>query len=433
MAATSAAQSCSATYSRSGAMRLPRPASTLPGPHSTTRFTPFARNSSIVSIQRTGLYSCSTSAWRMRSGSSDAATKRLWITGTAGLRTSTRARRSARRSAAGFIRLQCDGALMGSITARLAPFCFAIAMPRSTAARLPAMTTWPGEFRLAGSSTSPCAASAHTCASASPSRPRIAAMPPVPSGTASCIAWARKRTSGSASSKRNACAAMSALYSPRLWPASQPGIGPPLSRHARQHATPATSMTGCVFTVWFNASAGPSVTIVHRSTPRIALASRNVRSTMGRSEKPAIMPTDWEPCPGNTIASEFTRSMSVTQQHRAPGEAAADALEQHVVAGLHAAVAHGDVERERDRRRRRVGVAIDGDDAFRLGKAELLRDVGDDAHVRLVRNVDVEVVDGHGVGRERLARVLLEHAHREPEDRSAIHLERRIALDGAAG
>ncbi len=69
-------------------------------------------------------------------------------------------------------------------------------------------------------------------------------MPPVPSGTASCIARARKRTSGNASSKRRDSAATSAVYSPRLWPANHAGRGPPRSRQARQQATPATSMTG---------------------------------------------------------------------------------------------------------------------------------------------------------------------------------------------
>ncbi len=116
------------------------------------------------------------------------------------------------------------------------------------------------------------------------------------------MACARKRTSGSASSKRMASAATSALYSPRLWPASQDGSAPLRSLHARQQATPATSMTGWVFVVWLSASAGPSRTIVHKSTPRIAFASRNVFSTMGVPAKPAIMPTDCEPCPGKTMA-----------------------------------------------------------------------------------------------------------------------------------
>ena len=58
---------------------------------------------------------------------------------------------------------------------------------------------------------------------AAASRPRIAAIAPVPTGTASCIAWARKRTSGSASAKLSAPAATSAVYSPSEWPATTSG------------------------------------------------------------------------------------------------------------------------------------------------------------------------------------------------------------------
>jgi len=89
----------------------------------------------------------------------------------------------------------------------------------------------------------------------------MAAMPPVPSGTASCIACARSRTVGTASSKRIEPAATSALYSPRLWPAKYAGIAPPRACHTRQHATPAMSITGCVLTVWLSDSAGPAFTM----------------------------------------------------------------------------------------------------------------------------------------------------------------------------
>jgi hypothetical protein len=57
-------------------------------------------------------------------------------------------------------------------------------------------------------------------------------MPPSPTGTASCIACARKRTSGTASLNASAPAATSAVYSPRLWPATIDGAGPPAC-HAR--------------------------------------------------------------------------------------------------------------------------------------------------------------------------------------------------------
>src|SRR5476649_1603964 len=64
----------------------------------------------------------------MRAGSANDSTKRLWMTLIIGFLTSIASRRSRRRSAAGFMRLQCEGALIGSITARFAPFCLAIAM-----------------------------------------------------------------------------------------------------------------------------------------------------------------------------------------------------------------------------------------------------------------------------------------------------------------
>ena len=45
--------------------------------------------------------------------------------------------------------------------------------------------------------------------------------------------WARKRTSGTASLKSITPAATSAEYSPRLWPATTAGLGPPAAIHAR--------------------------------------------------------------------------------------------------------------------------------------------------------------------------------------------------------
>ena len=48
------------------------------------------------------------------------------------------------------------GTETGSGRARLAPASLAAAMARSTAAVLPAITTWPGELKLTASTTSPC-------------------------------------------------------------------------------------------------------------------------------------------------------------------------------------------------------------------------------------------------------------------------------------
>ncbi len=70
----------------------------------------------------------------------------------------------------------------------------------------------------------------------------MAAIAPTPDGTACCMASARNRTSGSASWKASAPEATSAVYSPRLCPASTDGISaagstprPPDGDAGRQH------------------------------------------------------------------------------------------------------------------------------------------------------------------------------------------------------
>ena len=109
--------------------------------------------------------------------------------------------------------------LTGNITARFAPFSFANSIPRNTASLCPAMTTCPGELKLAGSSDEfpdCCVTSWHIVMIFSSFNPNMAAIPPTLSGTACCIACARKRTRESASAKESASAATSALYSPKL-------------------------------------------------------------------------------------------------------------------------------------------------------------------------------------------------------------------------
>ncbi|MCY1454006.1 hypothetical protein D9M71_710380 [compost metagenome] len=127
---------------------------------------------------------------------------------------------SAKRSAAGFISAQWDGTLTGSGIARLAPRALHASMARSTAAAAPAITTWPGALKFTALTTSPCAASAQAASTSASSRPRMAAMPPCPAGTACCISWPRRSTSFTASAKTRLPAATRAEYSPRLWPAT---------------------------------------------------------------------------------------------------------------------------------------------------------------------------------------------------------------------
>ena len=61
----------------------------------------------------------------------------------------------------------------------------------------------------------------------------MAAIAPTPTGTASCIAWARNRTSGKASAKVSEPAATNAAYSPSECPATTDGSVPPSASQAR--------------------------------------------------------------------------------------------------------------------------------------------------------------------------------------------------------
>ena len=65
----------------------------------------------------------------------------------------------------------------------------------------------------------------------------------------------------------------------------------------------AVNISGCVLTVWASSSAGPSETSCHRSWFSVPEASSNVERTTTESPYAFIIPTDWEPCPGNTNAN----------------------------------------------------------------------------------------------------------------------------------
>ena len=119
----------------------------------------------------------------------------------------------------------------------------------------------PGALKLTGSTTWPCAASR----AARRRRPRRRAprSPPsrrAPAGTASCIACARKRTSGNASAKRERAGRDQRRVLAEAVPGDdRPAAPARLLRARRETATPAVSIAGCVFTVWLSASSGPSV------------------------------------------------------------------------------------------------------------------------------------------------------------------------------
>src|SRR6188768_2127952 len=124
---------------------------------------------------------------------------------------------------------------------------------------------------------------------------------------------------------------------------------------------PATSITGWVLVVSASVSLGPSLIRRPRSSSRASEASFRTAATAGWSPQASSMPTACEPWPGNTKANGFMLCLSnamvvaeaarasEVQQDRAPGEAAAHAFEHERVALLDLALAHRDVQRQRDR------------------------------------------------------------------------------------
>ena len=95
---------------------------------------------------------------------------------------------SFKRRAAGSIKRLWNGALTGSITARFAPASFIFSAAVSTAAVSPAITICPGQLKLTAC-TEPTEAFTSSQISTTRSRgnAKIAAIAPLPNGTASCI------------------------------------------------------------------------------------------------------------------------------------------------------------------------------------------------------------------------------------------------------
>ena len=96
---------------------------------------------------------------------------------------------------------------------------------------------------FATSTTSPWAASRQISSTTGSSNPRMAAIAPVPTGTASCMNSPRRRTRLTASAKRRAPATTRAAYSPTLCPPTTAGTTP-RSASARAPATLTVSTAG---------------------------------------------------------------------------------------------------------------------------------------------------------------------------------------------
>lgn len=127
-------------------MRLTRPVSTLPGPHSAMRVAPPAASACTQSVQRTGRYSWRTSASAIDSIESCTWASTFCTTGSAGRCQDRPLMVSAKRLAASRISGVCEGTLTASLTVLRMPRALSSAMAASTASASPPITIWPGEL-----------------------------------------------------------------------------------------------------------------------------------------------------------------------------------------------------------------------------------------------------------------------------------------------
>src|SRR5882672_1531070 len=102
------------------------------------------------------------------------------------------------------------------------------------------------------------------------------------------------------------------------------------------------------------------------------------------------MPTNCDPCPGNSIPTAAMNCLSslrtggVAEENGAPGEAAAKACQHHEIAGLQLAAARELVVRDGNRGRRRVAVAIEVHHHALFRNLEALAHRVDNADIGLV-------------------------------------------------
>src|SRR5918997_6291919 len=115
---------------------------------------------------------------------------------------------------------------------------------------------------------------------------------------------------------------------------------------------------------------------------------------------------------------------------RAPHEAAAERGERDGVAGLEVTALLGVVQRERDRRARRVGDRVDVGEDLLLGHLQAPRGGVDDALVGLVDDEHVDVVDGHPGAAQRLGRRLDHPLDGVAVDLLALHPQQPLLAPG---
>ena len=168
-------------------IRRLKPQRVLPGPASSSTSAPNSFILATQSSQRTGL-----AAWATRLALMSSALVRIWAftLATTGIWASDRVTLSsstASFSAAGFMRVLWNGALTGRITAFLAPAAFSSSTASSTPLVAPAITIWPGQLKFTACTGLWPDTLSQISTILSRSTPIMAAMPPSPTGTASCM------------------------------------------------------------------------------------------------------------------------------------------------------------------------------------------------------------------------------------------------------
>ena len=194
-------------------------------------------------------------------------------------------------SPAGSINGEWEGALTGRRIA-LAPFSLARSTALVTAPAWPDITIWPGQLKLAGTTTSPFEASLQSSSTLSFSIPKIAAIPPVPAGTASSIYLPLAFTRQTASLKLKTSAATRAVYSPRECPARSEGFKGVSEEMTLIAAMLAVNIAGWVLYVSFRSASGPLKQREPIFRPRASSASSKVSfATLKLSKKVFPIPT----------------------------------------------------------------------------------------------------------------------------------------------
>src|SRR5581483_5676134 len=197
--------------------------------------------------------------------------------------------------------------------------------------------------------------------------------------------------------------------SPTEWPTTKSGVMPH-SFNAASTARLVATRAGCCTSVSTSSSSGASKQRRTRSSP-VARPAR-WKTSMAAGTASAIsrpMPGSSEPCPGKqkatlliAIPPSCRNPFCPFEEARAPGEAGAHAGHQYELALLQSPVGGRVRQCERNRSRRCVAKAVDVDHDAILRDAEPLDGMVDDTDIRLVRDVDVDVLHAHPATGEEL-------------------------------